>query len=97
MCCCVDFIFLFDMCTDVMCDCCCVLQVDFVKERLDQGMDVHQVVHEVCNRCVANDPRTSTGIGSDNMTCLIVLLNQNTSDTTRSSVSSSQQPILDNN
>eukprot|EP01034_Spumella_vulgaris_P024361 gene24361-30690_t len=50
--------------------------VDFVRERLDQGMDVTKIVHEVCNHCVAADPRQSTGIGSDNMTCMIVLLHQ---------------------
>ncbi len=50
--------------------------VDFVSERLDRGMDVTQIVHEVCNHCVAADPRQSTGIGSDNMTCMIVLLHQ---------------------
>jgi len=49
---------------------------DFVTKRLDVGMDLTQIVQEMCHHCVADDPRTSQGIGGDNMTCLIVLLNQ---------------------
>jgi len=49
---------------------------DFVSERLDRGMDLTQIVEEMCHHCVSEDPRASTGIGSDNMTCLIVMLNQ---------------------
>ena len=45
-----------------------------MSERLDAGMEPAQIVREVCKRCLANDPKTTAGIGGDNMTCLLVLL-----------------------
>lgn len=53
----------------------CQQACDFVSEKLDSGRTVDQIVKEVCSHCLAVDPRTSAGIGGDNMTCLIVLLN----------------------
>lgn len=47
-----------------------------MSERLDQGMSVTDIVHDMCKKCLADDPRAATGIGSDNMTCMVVLLNQ---------------------
>ncbi len=49
---------------------------DFVSARLDKGMDVEAIVRDVFTHCVADDPRKTQGIGGDNMTCMIVLLNQ---------------------
>eukprot|EP01038_Epipyxis_sp_PR26KG_P006378 gene6378-8786_t len=49
---------------------------DFVSERLDEGMTIPQIIDDIFHKCVSADPRRSAGIGGDNMTCLIVLLNQ---------------------
>lgn len=49
---------------------------DFISTRLDQGMSTKDIVREVFSHCVADDPRKTQGIGGDNMTCMIVLLNQ---------------------
>ena len=46
--------------------------VDFVRERLQQGMTNVEVVHEVFNHCIADDPKKTQGIGGDNMTCIII-------------------------
>lgn len=35
-----------------------------------------EIVNEIFKECVSSDPRHTAGIGGDNMTCLIVLLNQ---------------------
>lgn len=58
---------------------------DFVNERLDAGMEPTQIVREICKRCLAQDPKLSAGIGGDNMTCLLVLIdfhNKNASSDT---------------
>mmetsp|Transcript_1046 Transcript_1046/g.1359 ORF Transcript_1046/g.1359 Transcript_1046/m.1359 type:complete len:462 (-) Transcript_1046:297-1682(-) len=48
--------------------------VEFVKERLGQGMQISKICEELMDDCLADDPRKSTGIGGDNMTCVIVQL-----------------------
>ena len=51
---------------------------DFISTRLDQEppMPTKEIVREIFDHCVADDPRKTQGIGGDNMTCMIVLLNQ---------------------
>ena len=57
--------------------------VDFVRSRLQarreegrEGEPLSRVAEEVVDACLADDPRKSTGIGGDNMTCLIVQLDE---------------------
>ncbi len=51
---------------------------DFICARLDRSppMPTEDIVRDVFAHCVADDPRKTQGIGGDNMTCMIVLLNQ---------------------
>jgi len=46
--------------------------VDFVRERLSQGMVVSKICEELMDNCISEDPRKTTGIGGDNMTCVVV-------------------------
>jgi serine/threonine protein phosphatase PrpC len=46
--------------------------VDFVRERLGQGFTPAQVAEAMFDDCLAEDPQRSSGVGTDNMTCLIV-------------------------
>jgi protein phosphatase 1G len=50
--------------------------VDFVLQRLDQGMEPTQIACAMLDACLANDPKEARGIGCDNMTAIVVLLNQ---------------------
>ncbi len=50
------------------------VQCDFVTERLDIGMEPVEIVREVCLRCLAANPKLTAGIGGDNMTCMLVML-----------------------
>jgi len=57
--------------------------VDFVRVRLQarkeggrEGEPLSKVAEEVVDACLADDPRKTTGIGGDNMTCLIVQLKE---------------------
>jgi len=47
---------------------------DFVSQRLDRGMTTIDIVKQVFDHCIAQDIKTSGGLGGDNQTCLIVLL-----------------------
>lgn len=49
-------------------------QCDFVSERLDRGLDTASIAQEVLHHCLAKDTSSSCGIGCDNMTFLLVLL-----------------------
>lgn len=64
------------------------VQVDFVSERLDAGMEPSHIVQEVCKRCLAKNPKTAAGIGGDNMTCLLVLLDHANTNTATTDVTS---------
>ena len=46
--------------------------VRFVRERLVQGQTPASICEQVFERCIADNPRETRGIGGDNMTCLIV-------------------------
>lgn len=48
--------------------------VTFVHSRLEQGFGLEEIVKEVLQTCLADNPRDAQGIGSDNMTFIIVLL-----------------------
>lgn len=52
--------------------------VTFILQRIEQGMDLLKIIEEVFDFCVSVDPRNTGGIGGDNMTCLIVQLNCDT-------------------
>lgn len=49
--------------------------VDFVSQRLDQGMTPTAAACALLDACLANDPKETRGVGCDNMTALVVLLN----------------------
>jgi hypothetical protein len=51
-------------------------QCDFVSQRLDKGLDVATITKEVLHHCLASDTASAAGVGCDNMTFLLVLLNQ---------------------
>ena len=48
--------------------------VNFVRERLRRGESPKDICAAVCDDCLAADSATSTGIGCDNMTMMVVLL-----------------------
>lgn len=37
-------------------------------------MSLSKVCEEVMDACMSDDPRRTTGIGGDNMTCIVVLV-----------------------
>lgn len=37
-------------------------------------MSLSKMCEEVMDACLSNDPRRTTGIGGDNMTCIVVLV-----------------------
>lgn len=47
--------------------------VDFVNERLDQGMSVGVICEEMLDHCLAKNPKEARGIGCDNMTAQVVV------------------------
>mmetsp|Transcript_2163 Transcript_2163/g.2127 ORF Transcript_2163/g.2127 Transcript_2163/m.2127 type:complete len:426 (+) Transcript_2163:18-1295(+) len=51
---------------------------NFISTRLDQGKNLSKIIEEVFEFCVSVDPRTTGGIGGDNMTCIIIKLNDET-------------------
>eukprot|EP01055_Gregarina_sp_Pseudo9_P000137 Gregarina_sp_Pseudo_9__136@NODE_1094_length_1881_cov_24_000000_g1023_i0_p1_GENE_NODE_1094_length_1881_cov_24_000000_g1023_i0NODE_1094_length_1881_cov_24_000000_g1023_i0_p1_ORF_typecomplete_len564_score143_28PP2C/PF00481_21/2_8e09PP2C/PF00481_21/5_8e51PP2C_2/PF13672_6/0_017PP2C_2/PF13672_6/5_9e10SpoIIE/PF07228_12/6_4e08_NODE_1094_length_1881_cov_24_000000_g1023_i0971788 len=54
--------------------------VDFVKDRLGDSANetkLSKICEELCDHCLAENPMDSEGgIGCDNMTCIVVLLNE---------------------
>lgn len=47
--------------------------VDFVKKQLSEGITkVSEIIENVFEHCIADDPRIAEGLGGDNMTCIIV-------------------------
>jgi len=46
--------------------------VDFVRPRLLEGMSCSEITQQLLDECVSEDPRKTSGIGGDNMTCIIV-------------------------
>ena len=50
--------------------------VDFVRERIAKGMALEEIVSEIFDACISEDPKTTGGLGGDNMTAIIVRLKQ---------------------
>ena len=48
--------------------------VDFVSARLKRKMSLKAIIEEILDHCLAEDPRSTGGIGGDNMTCIIATL-----------------------
>lgn len=48
--------------------------VTFVHERLEKGVAPTEICSELLNACLAHDPREARGIGCDNMTAAIILI-----------------------
>lgn len=46
----------------------------FVRRRLLKGMAPPVIVEELMDACICKDPKQTQGIGGDNMTCVIVML-----------------------
>lgn len=49
---------------------------DFVRTRVKKGIALDKVVEELMDECCTTDPKATQGLGADNMTGLIVQLNQ---------------------
>ena len=49
--------------------------VDFVRSRLSAGeSNLVTIAEAILDACIAEDPKTTGGIGGDNMTCIIAKL-----------------------
>jgi serine/threonine protein phosphatase PrpC len=48
--------------------------VDFVRERLNQGVAPTDVACQLLDACLASDPKEARGVGCDNMTAIVVSL-----------------------
>lgn len=51
--------------------------MDFVRQRLSQGMSPTDCANELLDACLAKDPREARGVGCDNMTAAIIAFCQN--------------------
>jgi serine/threonine protein phosphatase PrpC len=51
----------------------CQEACDFVREKIKTGMGVKGVCEALVDRCLAEDPKETQGIGADNMTCFLVV------------------------
>lgn len=49
---------------------------DFVRPKLLEGMDVSQIGVELLDRCISPDPKETNGLGTDNMTAVIIKFNE---------------------
>mmetsp|Transcript_10566 Transcript_10566/g.17275 ORF Transcript_10566/g.17275 Transcript_10566/m.17275 type:complete len:418 (-) Transcript_10566:30-1283(-) len=47
---------------------------DFVRRRLMRGVPITAIIEDLMDACMCKDPKATCGIGGDNMTCVIVLL-----------------------
>jgi serine/threonine protein phosphatase PrpC len=48
--------------------------INFVRERLRRGLMPEEVSRALLARCLSPDPKETKGLGTDNMTCIIVVL-----------------------
>lgn len=48
--------------------------VDYVRDSLKRGMKHSTICNEIFDKCIAVDPKTTAGIGGDNMSCIIIEL-----------------------
>lgn len=49
---------------------------DFIRPRLEKRMELKDIAEEVLERCCSEDPAKTNGLGTDNMTVIIVKLNE---------------------
>jgi len=49
---------------------------NFVRERLLKGMASTTIIEELLDSCMCKDPKATQGLGGDNMTCIIVTLQE---------------------
>lgn len=47
-----------------------------MSQRLDEGKDAATITTELLHHCLAPDTASAQGVGCDNMTFMLVLLNQ---------------------
>lgn len=52
--------------------------VDFISQRLDEGMTPCAASTALLDACLASDPKEARGLGCDNMTAMVVLLKSST-------------------
>lgn len=51
---------------------------DFVSERLKvKATNISGILKELLHACLSDDPSRTMGLGGDNMTAILILLNQN--------------------
>lgn len=48
--------------------------VDFIRLKISEGKQLHEIGEEICGHCLAPDTSSGAGIGCDNMTILIVAI-----------------------
>lgn len=48
--------------------------VDFVRRRLRKGQNPKEVSEELIRSCLSSDPKENHGLGTDNMTCIVIAL-----------------------
>merc|ERR1719359_206299 len=58
----------------------------FVKRLILRGVPPPIIMEELMNSCICADPKETCGIGGDNMTCILVMLQE--ANTLRSSLKS---------
>ncbi|KAF4677252.1 hypothetical protein FOL47_002491 [Perkinsus chesapeaki] len=64
--------------------------VKFIRPRIEKGeKKLSEIVEELLDHCIADDPKLTEGLGGDNMTCILVKLDH---DGASSTCASRQQP-----
>mmetsp|Transcript_35039 Transcript_35039/g.69241 ORF Transcript_35039/g.69241 Transcript_35039/m.69241 type:complete len:412 (+) Transcript_35039:48-1283(+) len=48
--------------------------IDFVRSRLRKGTNITNILEELMDSCLTKDPKATNGLGADNMTAIVVLL-----------------------
>lgn len=48
---------------------------DFVRERIQRDVSDAEIVSDIFETCISVDPKSTAGLGGDNMTCIIVRFN----------------------
>ncbi|KAF4666535.1 hypothetical protein FOZ61_007929 [Perkinsus olseni] len=63
--------------------------IDFIRPRIANGQKkLSEIVEELLDHCMADDPKLSEGIGGDNMTCILVKLDHDELSSTSASPAS---------
>lgn len=48
----------------------------FIRTRIQRGQPLERTVEQLLDACITPDPKKSQGLGADNMTCIVVVLDQ---------------------